>query len=339
MTDPRGAPPPDAPAGSASTFRPWRGLEDIAGMAAANAGSAATSGCSSRSTSPAMHHRYTPPRELGPAVGLHRRRAGRGDRGLRPGRVARPGRRRPGLRPDDRRRAGRLGARASPRRDRLGRGAACARSPPSTPRTAGAGTAPYAFGGDAELGRGARGAAATRPSAGTPRCSGRTWRTCRPSCPRRLRAPGAGERRAAGGPRDDRRRVREHWGEYGGRRPRDRGLGRGSPLPPRPGVVAWHGDSRPVRPLERRRARPDGSIRGMLERLATHPDHRRRGLARAAMAESLAAPARRRAPRAPTSASTRTTTTGRSPSTSLRLPRSRPAAPPTASRSRAGEPP
>ena len=32
---------------------------------------------------------------------------------------------------------------------------------------------------------------------------------------------------------------------------------------------------------------PDGSVRGLLDSVATHPGHRRRGLAKAAIAESL----------------------------------------------------
>ena len=52
-------------------------------------------------------------------------------------------------------------------------------------------------------------------------------------------------------------------------------------------VVAFHG-SQPVTALSNSvETLLDGSVRGMLETLATHPDHRRRGLGRAAMARSL----------------------------------------------------
>ena len=53
-------------------------------------------------------------------------------------------------------------------------------------------------------------------------------------------------------------------------------------------VVAWAGDR-----ARRRASRtsvetlPDGSLRGLLDSVATHPDHRRRGLARAAILRSL----------------------------------------------------
>jgi ribosomal protein S18 acetylase RimI-like enzyme len=52
-------------------------------------------------------------------------------------------------------------------------------------------------------------------------------------------------------------------------------------------VVAFHG-TQPVTTLSNTvETLPDGSVRGILETLATHPDHRRRGLARAVMARSL----------------------------------------------------
>ena len=52
-------------------------------------------------------------------------------------------------------------------------------------------------------------------------------------------------------------------------------------------VVAFHG-TQPATVLSNTvETLPDGSVRGILETLATHRDHRRRGLARAAMARSL----------------------------------------------------
>jgi mycothiol synthase len=79
----------------------------------------------------------------------------------------------------------------------------------------------------------------------------------------------------------------EHWGEY------DAGDQRfddwaGDPRFRRDLVaVAWQGDT-PVACLSNfLEPAPDGTVRGYLESLATHPDHRRRGLGRAAMAESL----------------------------------------------------
>ncbi|MCJ7710953.1 MAG: GNAT family N-acetyltransferase, partial [Chloroflexi bacterium] len=79
----------------------------------------------------------------------------------------------------------------------------------------------------------------------------------------------------------------EHWGEY------DAGDQRfdvwaGDPRFRRDlVVVAWQGDA-PVACLSNfLEPAPDGTVRGYLESLATRPDHRRRGLGRAAMAESL----------------------------------------------------
>ncbi len=81
--------------------------------------------------------------------------------------------------------------------------------------------------------------------------------------------------------------FKEHWGEY------DAGDLRfddwaGDPRFRRDlVVVAWQGDV-PVACLSNfLEPAPDGTLRGYLESLATRPDHRRRGLGRAAMAESL----------------------------------------------------
>jgi ribosomal protein S18 acetylase RimI-like enzyme len=53
-------------------------------------------------------------------------------------------------------------------------------------------------------------------------------------------------------------------------------------------VVAWNGDE-PVSAVTNMVERhPDGSLRGLLDAVCTHPDHRRLGLARAAVARSLA---------------------------------------------------
>ncbi len=52
-------------------------------------------------------------------------------------------------------------------------------------------------------------------------------------------------------------------------------------------VVAWDGSRPAAAVLNLLETRPDGSRRGLLDGVATHPGHRRRGLARAAIAESL----------------------------------------------------
>ena len=52
-------------------------------------------------------------------------------------------------------------------------------------------------------------------------------------------------------------------------------------------VVAWRGDTPASVVGNVLEPRPDGTARGLLDAVATHPDHRRRGLARAAIASSL----------------------------------------------------
>ena len=52
-------------------------------------------------------------------------------------------------------------------------------------------------------------------------------------------------------------------------------------------VVAWKGDLPAAYVTNVLEPAPDGSLRGLLDGVATHPDHRRRGLARACIAESL----------------------------------------------------
>jgi ribosomal protein S18 acetylase RimI-like enzyme len=52
-------------------------------------------------------------------------------------------------------------------------------------------------------------------------------------------------------------------------------------------VVAWQGGSPAACVTNLLEPAPDGSVRGLLDSVATHPDHRRRGLARACIARSL----------------------------------------------------
>jgi ribosomal protein S18 acetylase RimI-like enzyme len=79
----------------------------------------------------------------------------------------------------------------------------------------------------------------------------------------------------------------EHWGEY------DAGDQRfddwaGDPRFRRDlAVVAWSGDAPAACLSNFLEPGPDDTIRGYLESLATHPEHRRRGLARAVFGESL----------------------------------------------------
>ncbi len=52
-------------------------------------------------------------------------------------------------------------------------------------------------------------------------------------------------------------------------------------------VVAWRGDTPASAVANVLEPAPGGTIRGLLDAVATHPDHRRRGLARACIARSL----------------------------------------------------
>ncbi len=108
----------------------------------------------------------------------------------------------------------------------------------------------------------------------------------------------------------------EHWGEYEAEDQRIEDWLEDPRFRRDLVVVAWAGDRPASVVYNILETAPDGTRRGLLDAVATHPDHRRRGLARAAIARSLRAPARRGSRRRPTSASTRTTTTGRWPCTS-----------------------
>lgn len=81
--------------------------------------------------------------------------------------------------------------------------------------------------------------------------------------------------------------FREHWGEYeSGDHHLDEWLD--DPRFRRDlVVVAWAGDQPAACVANVLMTAPDGSIRGLLDGVSTHPAHRRRGLARAAIAESL----------------------------------------------------
>lgn len=80
----------------------------------------------------------------------------------------------------------------------------------------------------------------------------------------------------------------EHWGEYEAEEQRfddwvDDPRFRRDLV-----VLAWAPGDRPAAAvLNLLEAAPDGSVRGLLDGVATHPDHRRRGLARACIAASL----------------------------------------------------
>jgi GNAT superfamily N-acetyltransferase len=81
--------------------------------------------------------------------------------------------------------------------------------------------------------------------------------------------------------------FREHWGEY---QAEDQRLEQwaGDPRFRRDlVVVAWHGADPAACVSCLLGPGPDGSVRGLLDSVATHPDHRRRGLAKATISEAL----------------------------------------------------
>ena len=286
MTALESAAPPDAPAGSGATFRRWRGLEDIPGMAAANARLRG----SPRAARADRRRRHAPPlhapRELGSGDRLHPRRARRGRPRVRPGGVARPGRWRPGLRPDLGPRALGLGPRAHGGDDRLGRGP-CREIALEHPTDRRSHLANYVFGGDTELATALEtlGYTAVRWDAEMLRPDMEDLPAVVVPEGYVLRAPEPGELPAVHEMAVS--AFSEHWGEWEGA---DHELEEWIEDPRFRRdlvVVAFHG-SQPVTALSNSvETLLDGSVRGMLETLATHPDHRRRGLGRAAMARSL----------------------------------------------------
>jgi mycothiol synthase len=81
--------------------------------------------------------------------------------------------------------------------------------------------------------------------------------------------------------------FREHWGEYDAA---DQRLDEWTDDPRFRRdlvVVAWHGAQPAACVTNVLTPSPDGAVRGLLASVATHPGHRRRGLARAAISESL----------------------------------------------------
>jgi ribosomal protein S18 acetylase RimI-like enzyme len=79
----------------------------------------------------------------------------------------------------------------------------------------------------------------------------------------------------------------EHWGQYDAADQRIEGWIDSPAFRLDLTVVAWNGDRPAACVSNVLTEAPDGSVRGLLNGVATHPDHRRRGLARACIAESL----------------------------------------------------
>ena len=183
-----------------------------------------------------MRHRYTAPRQLGPARGLRRRvDARRDDRRLRPRRVARPRRRRPDLRPHDVGRAICLGARRRRRPSSAGASAGAREIAAGNPSDR------------ADLdGPGSRSAAtpSSRARSSRPGTSRVRWdaEMLRPDLEHIVEVPiadsyvlrNAHRSRAAGRLRDDRRGLRRALGAVRGERAAPRRVDRESGLPAGP---------------------------------------------------------------------------------------------------------
>jgi mycothiol synthase len=286
MTTVESAPPPGAPAGSGVTFRRWRGFEDIRGMAAANARLRGHIGLPEPIDVDGMSHRYAhlvnsdPARDCilvergGEVAGYARvewHDLADGDRIYDLTTVLEPS-------------AWGLGITEAMIGWGEDRSREVALEHPTERRSH---FSNYVFGDDTELATalGALGYTAVRwdaemlrpymedlPPVVVP--EGYVLRA-----PETRELPAIHEMAVAA--------FREHWGEWEGadheieewiEDPRFR-----RDLV----VVAFHG-TEPVTVLSNMvETVLDGSVRGMLEGLATHRDHRRRGLARAAMARSL----------------------------------------------------
>ncbi len=286
MTTLESAPPPVAPAGSGATFRRWRGLEDIAGMAAANARLRGHIGLPEPIDVDGMLHRYTHLVNSDPArdcILVERDGAIRGYARVEWHDLA------------DGDRVYDLTSVLEPSAWGLGlaeamigwgevRSREIALEHPTERRSH---FSNYVFGGDTEL-TSALAAfcyTAVRWDADMLRPNMEDLPAVVVPEGYLLRAPEPGELRAVHEMAVS--AFREHWGEW---EDADHEIEEWIEDPRFRRdlvVVAFHG-SQPVTALSNTlETLLDGSVRGILETLATHPDHRRRGLARAAMARSL----------------------------------------------------
>ena len=287
MTTTTSLAPPIAPAGSGATFRRWRDLDDIAGMAAANQRLRTHIGLLEPIDVAAMRHRYTHLVNSDPAVDcilVERDGAIRGyarvewhdlvdgDRIYDATLVLEPS-------------AWGLGLAEAMLAWSEGRAAELAREHPTDRRSH---LANYVFEGDAslELALVAGGYTAVRWDAemlrpdmeDLPEVVLPDGYTLRPPEPEELPAVHAMAIEA----------FAEHWGEYQG----DDFLLEEWVDDPRFRrelvVVAWKGSEPAAQITNMVERLPDGTVRGVLDSVCTHPGHRRLGLARAAVARSLA---------------------------------------------------
>jgi ribosomal protein S18 acetylase RimI-like enzyme len=286
MTDSEPLPPPVAPPGSGATFRRWHGIEDVEGMAAANARLRDHIGVLEPIDVAAMIHRYTHLVNSDPAVDcilVERDGAIRGyarvewhdlvdgDRIYDSTLVLEPS-------------AWGLGLAEAMLAWSEGRAAELAREHPTDRRSH---LANYLLEGDRSLEAAllAAGYTAVRWDAemlrphmdDLPEAVLEDGYTLRPPEPEELPAVHAMMVEA----------FADHWGEY---------VGSDFPIDewvedPRFRrelvVVAWRGDEPASVVCNIVEPRPDGSLRGLFDSVCTHPRHRRQGLARAVIARSL----------------------------------------------------
>ena len=277
---------PLAPAGSGLRFRRWQGMEDIAGMAAANAALRAWAGVVEPIDVAAMRHHYTHLVNSDPATDcILVERDGTtlgyarvewhdltdGDRIFDIATVVDPA-------------AWGLGIAEAFVRWGEVRAGQLALEHPSDRTTY---LANYAFQGDTEL-------AAALEALGyvAVRWDAEMLRPHLDDIPAvvlvggyRLRAPEEAELRAVHQMMVE--AFAEHWGEYEAEDQRIEDWLEDPRFRRDLVVVAWAGDRPASVVCNILETAPDGTRRGLLDSVATHPGHRRRGLARAAIARSL----------------------------------------------------
>jgi mycothiol synthase len=286
MTTTTTVPPPPAPAGSGATIRRWRGLEDIPGMAAANGRLRAQCGLLEPIDVAAMRHRYTHLVNSDPArdcIIVERDGAicgyGRlewhdlvdGDRTYDMVTVLEPA-------------AWGVGLLEAVLEWCEARAVELAREHPTGRRSH---LTQSAFGGDTELAGvlAARGYEAVRWDAEMLRPDMEAIPA--PVLPDEyeLRIPEPRELPAVHAMMVE--AFAEHWGEYEASDHRYEDWVEDPRFRRDLVVVAWRGHEPAAAVCNVLERLPDGTVRGLLDAVCTHPGHRRLGLARAAIARSL----------------------------------------------------
>jgi ribosomal protein S18 acetylase RimI-like enzyme len=279
-------PRPTAARGSAVTYRPYGGLDEIDGMAAANGALRTRTGWTEPVDPAALRHRYQhlvncdPPRDVliaevdGSTAGYVRTEwhdLADGDRDYEVGLVVDPVRWGRGI-------AAHLLGWAEARLIEVAAGHPTSRPSWFTAET---------LDGDVELetALAARGYAAVRREAEMLRPDLEDLPDVAVPAGYTLRTPTEADLPAVHAM--DVLAFAEHWGAYEAEE-QDVSTWAGHPRFRREHVVvAWSGDDPVCCVNNQLRPARDGSVHGLLNGVATHPDHRRRGLARAAVAASL----------------------------------------------------